>query len=76
MLRRACMVKGGEIGGFGGGLLDHPRQWLGTQWAGLSLGVPSRPERRARLEEAQEPSWGTAQGTLPRGYFGHAASPS
>ena len=38
------MVKGGEIGGFGGGWLEHPRQWLGTQWAGLFLGVLSCPE--------------------------------
>ena len=42
----AWMVKGGEIGGFGGGLLEHPRQWLGAQWAGLALGVPSCPGLR------------------------------
>ena len=40
----ACMVKGGEIGDFGGGWLEHPRQWLGTQWSGLFLGVPGCPE--------------------------------
>ena len=38
------MVKGGEIGGFGGGWLEQPRQRLGAQRAGLSLGVPSCPE--------------------------------
>ena len=35
--------KGGEMGGFGGGELEHPRQWLGAQRAGLSLGVLSCP---------------------------------
>ena len=35
------MVKGGEMGGFGDGSLEHPRHWLGPQWAGLFLGVPS-----------------------------------
>eukprot|EP00964_Phaeocystis_antarctica_P090856 scaffold58190_cov64-Phaeocystis_antarctica.AAC.2 len=38
------MVKGGEIGDFGGGSLEHPRQWLGAQWPDLTLGVPSCPE--------------------------------
>eukprot|EP00964_Phaeocystis_antarctica_P004701 scaffold2549_cov57-Phaeocystis_antarctica.AAC.6 len=33
-----------EIGGFGGGSLEHPGQWRGTQWAGPFLGVPSCPE--------------------------------
>ena len=37
--------KGGrKFGGFGGGWLEHPRQWLGAQWVGLFLGVPSCPE--------------------------------
>ena len=40
----AWMVKRSEIGGFGGGWLEQPRQWLGAQWAGLFLGVPSCPE--------------------------------
>ena len=36
----ACMVssfrvKGGEVGGLGGGSLEHERQWLDAQWAGL-----------------------------------------
>ena len=44
------------MGGFGGGSLEHPRQWLGAQWAGLALGVPSYPEpREERPEEAQQP---------------------
>ena len=40
----AWMGNGGEMGGFGGGYLEHPRQWLGTQWVGLFLGEPSCPE--------------------------------
>ena len=43
-LGRTCTVKGGEIGSFGGGWLEHSRQWLGAQRAGLFLGVPSCPE--------------------------------
>ena len=45
--RRWCSawrVKGGGIrgiGGFGGGSLEHPRQWLRAQWADLFLGVPN-----------------------------------
>ena len=61
---RAYMVNGGENGGFGGGWLEHLRQCLGTQCAGLFLGVPSCPEppgmRRSRA------------GTLPRGHLVHA----
>ena len=41
------MVKGGEMGDFGGAWLEHPKQWL--------PGVP---------EEAQQPSWGSAQAAL------------
>ena len=41
------MVNGGEIGGFGGGSLEHLRPWLDTRWAGLFLGVPSCPESTA-----------------------------
>ena len=37
------MLNGGETGGFGGGSLEQPRRWLGAQWAGLFLGVPSCP---------------------------------
>jgi len=51
------------MGGFGGGYLEHSRQWLGTQWAGLVLGVSRASQsRQARPGEAQEPSWGTAKG--------------
>ena len=35
------MAKRGGIGGFGGGALEHLRQWLGSQWPGPALGVPS-----------------------------------
>ena len=38
------MVKGGGIGGFGGSSLEPPRRWLGAQWLGLTLGVPSCAE--------------------------------
>ena len=41
---QAWRVNGGEMGGFGGAQLEHPRQWRGAQWPSLSLGVPSRPE--------------------------------
>ena len=50
---RAWAVKGEDMGGIGGGELEHPRQGLGANWAGWE---PS--------EEAQEPSWGTAKGGL------------
>ena len=40
----AWMVKGGGIGGIGGGKLEHPRQRPGSEWPGLPLGAPSRPE--------------------------------
>ena len=38
------MVKGGEMSDNGGGWLEHPRPWLGAQWASLFLGVLSCPE--------------------------------
>eukprot|EP00964_Phaeocystis_antarctica_P042581 scaffold24419_cov43-Phaeocystis_antarctica.AAC.1 len=44
LLRRAYMVKGGTLGGYGGGGLEHRGQWPSAQWAGLFLGVPSCPE--------------------------------
>ena len=40
----SAMVKAGDIGHFGGGSLEHPRQWLGAQCAGLFLGVLRCPE--------------------------------
>ena len=59
------MVKGGGIGSFGGGSLEHPRQWLAAQWLGLFLGVyRAAQSRQVRLDEAQEPSWGTAKEAL------------
>ena len=44
IIASSYMVKRGEIGDFGGGSLEQPRRWLGDQWAGLLLGVPSCPE--------------------------------
>ena len=41
------MVKGSEIGGFGGSSLENPRggDWAtSVQWLGLALGVTSRPK--------------------------------
>ena len=59
------MVKRSEIGGFGGGYLEHPRQWLGAQWASLlPWECRAAQSHQARPEEAQEPSWGTAKGVL------------
>ena len=54
------------MGGFGGGYLEHPRQWLGARWTGRPLYWEYRAaqSRQARPEEAQEPSWGTAQAAL------------
>ena len=61
-LAGAYMVKGGSIGGFGGGWLEHLRQWLCTQWPGISPRVSQAARSpQARPEEAQELSWGTAQ---------------
>ena len=54
----------GEMGGFGGGLPEHPRQWRGSQWLSLALGVPSYPDTSAFPEEVREPSWGSAQAAL------------
>ena len=39
----AWRVKRSGMGDFGGGSLEHPRLWLGSQWLGLNLGVPSYP---------------------------------
>eukprot|EP00964_Phaeocystis_antarctica_P109281 scaffold73758_cov52-Phaeocystis_antarctica.AAC.2 len=57
------MVKGGDIGGFGGGWLEHPRQWLGAQWPGpltRSAGLPSAARRALRRRRSRA-------GALPRG---------
>ena len=57
------MVKGSGIGGFRGGWLEHPRQWLGAQWPGFSPWVcRAARSHQAHPEEAQEPSWGAAKG--------------
>eukprot|EP00964_Phaeocystis_antarctica_P138478 scaffold103143_cov42-Phaeocystis_antarctica.AAC.2 len=60
------------MGGFGGGSLEHPRQWLGAQWMGLSpwasRAARSRTNRGSPVE-AQEPSRGAAKVA----HFGHAA---
>ena len=51
------------MGNFGDGWLEHLRQWLGTQWAGLSpWECRAAQSRQARPEEAQEPGWGAAKG--------------
>jgi len=42
--RGSLTVKGGGLGDFGGSSREPPRQWLGAQWLGLILGVPSCPE--------------------------------
>ena len=52
------------IGDLGGGWLKHPRQWLGAQWPGLlPWECRAAQSRQARLEEAQESSSGTAEGS-------------
>ena len=51
----ACRVKGGGIGDFGGGFLEHPWRWVGAQWPGLSPWEC----RIAQSCEVQE-SWGVA----------------
>ena len=35
--RATWIVNGGDIGDFGGGWLEHPRQWRGAQRPGLYL---------------------------------------
>ena len=44
-----AQVNGGEVGGFGGGWLERPRRWLGTQWLGLALRVLSCPDQSHTL---------------------------
>ena len=64
--RSVCMVKGGEMGGFGGGWLEHPRQWPGAQWVGLSpgSGEPARAVRCALKRRNR-----SRARALPRGHF-------
>ena len=58
----AWVVKASQIGDFGGGSLEPPRWWLGTQWLGLALGVPgcTGPPRALRRRRGRA-------GALPRG---------
>ena len=44
------MAKGGEIGGFGGGALEHPRRQLGAQWVGLFSGSAEPAGAVTRVE--------------------------
>ena len=49
--RATCMVKAGEISGFGGGSLEQPRPWLGARWLGLYPGSAELSgAARGRLE--------------------------
>ena len=57
--------KAAESATFGGGALEHPRQWLGAQWPGFSRWECCTAEsRQARPEEAQQPKPGTAEGYI------------
>ena len=49
--------------GFGGGELEHPRQWLGAQWAGLSSG---RAWRLWAARHSQEEAGPLGAQPLPR----------
>ena len=51
---------------FESSLLEHPRPWLGAQWLGLTLGVPSRPEPPGALSGGTGGELGHRQ-VLPRG---------
>ena len=57
---------GGEVGGFGGGWLEHPRQWLGARWAGLSLWecTPPRAVRPALRRHRRRAGVLPAEGSL------------
>ena len=68
----AWTVKASEISHSGRGYLEHPSQWRRALWPGLLLyhpllpppGVHAAYSHQARPEEAQEPSWGTANRAL------------
>ena len=47
--------------------LEPPRQWLGAQWLGLALGVPSCPRAARRALRSRR----SRAGALPRGEGGH-----
>ena len=56
------MVKGGEIGGLGGGSLEQPRQWLMTSGSVCpGSAEPARAVRRALRRHRSR------AGALPRG---------
>ena len=65
------MVEAGEMGGFGGGELEHPRRGLGALRAGLFLGYSweclAAQSRQVCPGGAQEPSWGSGL-DAPRPY--------
>ena len=52
--------QGGEVGGFGGGWLEHPRQWLGAPSAGRFLERRASHSCQARPGVEREPGSGTA----------------
>ena len=60
---RTWMVNGcGIIGNSGGGELEHPRQWLGAQWAGLSpWECPTASSRQGRPCEGAGAELGPSQ---------------
>ena len=62
-IKSSGIVKSSGIGDFGGGWLEQLRRWLGSQWPGPTLGVPSctgatgRALRRCR-GRAEALPWG------------------
>ena len=67
------MTNGGEIGGCGGGSLEHPRQWLGAQWAAPSTpgSAATAQGRQARPEkEGEQGRW--QGGTLTMLWHSHS----
>ena len=71
------MTRRGGVGHVGGGSLEHPRQWLGVQWLGLSLSpagsvesprATSQHDVRRRGSRAR----GSTQGERPLVMLRHA----
>ena len=71
------MARRGGVGHVGGGSLEHPRQWLGVQWLGLSLSpagsvesprATSQHDVRRRGSRAR----GSTQGGRPLAMLRHA----
>eukprot|EP00964_Phaeocystis_antarctica_P042789 scaffold24537_cov43-Phaeocystis_antarctica.AAC.2 len=52
------------MGGFGGGSLEHPGQWLGAQWADLFARATRRALRRHRSRAGALPGLHCPGGTL------------